>query len=615
LGSCGKDTQPQPQEEERTVTVVISEITDSSAVATLAVSPVEAFITAGVIYATDSLQRVDRSEEGTGDLSDSGLRLQLKGLRSGTTYYYKGYAEDKSGAYIYGSLQTFATNMTPALDVSVERIDATADGGEYTFGIASNISWTIASGEEWCNVSPVSGSGDAEVTVIVGNNHTTTARTAVVTVAAGSIVKQVGLRQEASATADGSIFYNGIIAAGRFGGGDGSQASPYLIYSARQLKKLVDDVYGGQSYADACFRLNTDISVTADEWIPIGQKRYLYLNTISFSGIFDGGGHTIAGQLQTTRRAETQVYKHFGFFGCIDGGSVHDLTVTANVHTEWGEGNCIGGITGAIDNGSISNCHFSGRATNSSELPGNIGGIAGYIGYTGYAGNDGYEDGDAGTTRISDCTVSGYMSIQKNVGGIVGLAYPKNGHYVLTDCTLSGTVEAVGLSGDDWLNVGGIVGASGYSGEITNCTVSTSASVHGVVLIGNACVGGIIGDASANSNLNITGSTNHAGLYAAREDTRVGKSTYAGGIAGRLDGNSYVHTCLNTGKISVASYDSNNYGGGLAGSVSGDAAVYSCSTGTGVVSVLNNGIPMPEHSNPIGIGGSVTNCPDGHQKR
>jgi hypothetical protein len=86
--------------------------------------------------------------------------------------------------------------------------------------------------------------------------------------------------------ARGTEFGNGITAAAEYGGGNGTQASPYQINNARQLKKLVDE---GNAYG--YFKLNTDIEVTAYEWIPIGY----------FRGTFDGGGHTISGTMRSSQ--------------------------------------------------------------------------------------------------------------------------------------------------------------------------------------------------------------------------------------------------------------------------------------------------------------------------
>lgn len=69
--------------------------------------------------------------------------------------------------------------------------------------------------------------------------------------------------------------------------------NPYLIESAGHLKYLIEQVQAGERYLDKFFKLTTDIKVTADTWTPIGIS---YAKP--FSGNFDGGGHTISGELK-----------------------------------------------------------------------------------------------------------------------------------------------------------------------------------------------------------------------------------------------------------------------------------------------------------------------------
>ena len=53
-----------------------------------------------------------------------------------------------------------------------------ADGGTMELGLKSNGEWTITSTEEWVVVSPMSGKGDATLTLTVGANTVEESRTA-----------------------------------------------------------------------------------------------------------------------------------------------------------------------------------------------------------------------------------------------------------------------------------------------------------------------------------------------------------------------------------------------------------------------------------------------------
>jgi hypothetical protein len=62
---------------------------------------------------------------------------------------------------------TVTQGAQPDLGVDIERIDALAAGGEYTFNIRANTDWkiTVPETSDWLEVSPLSGNTNAEVTV------------------------------------------------------------------------------------------------------------------------------------------------------------------------------------------------------------------------------------------------------------------------------------------------------------------------------------------------------------------------------------------------------------------------------------------------------------------
>jgi hypothetical protein len=71
-------------------------------------------------------------------------------------------------------------------------------GGEQTFGITSNVSWTVSSSASWLTVSPTSGSNSGTVTLTASANSGSNARTATVTVSGAGVSNQtVTVTQEA----------------------------------------------------------------------------------------------------------------------------------------------------------------------------------------------------------------------------------------------------------------------------------------------------------------------------------------------------------------------------------------------------------------------------------
>ena len=69
------------------------------------------------------------------------------------------------------------------------------DADSKTFSIQSNVSWEVSSDQNWCTVSPKSGSNGGTVTVNVTANTGSTERTAKVTVKGGGITRTVTVTQ------------------------------------------------------------------------------------------------------------------------------------------------------------------------------------------------------------------------------------------------------------------------------------------------------------------------------------------------------------------------------------------------------------------------------------
>ena len=297
----------------------------------------------------------------------------------------------------------------------------------------------------------------------------------------------------------GSTFSNGITPARSFRDGDGTQNNPYLIANAQHLKKLVDDVNGGNECLQTYFKLMTDIEVTADEWIPIGYGRDYHIRPC-FDGNFDGNGHTISGTLKSDK------YRVFGFFGNLDRNArISNLTIAANVKNVTGDSNTEGSLTGGIagnNGGEINNC------TNTSTVTGGT------------------------NTNLVACT-----------GGIAG----SNSNSII-NCTVSANGMVIGGGGGANFT-GGIAGVNwgGRNGNITNCTNNATVSA-------SYSVGGLVGhnDGEIHTSLN-TGNITGADYYG---------NNFTGGLAGgnyKIDYTPHLYSCCtNQGTVNGQAANANN---------------------------------------------------------
>lgn len=73
--------------------------------------------------------------------------------------------------------------------------DVPAAGGQTTFDVVSNVSWTVTDNAVWANVTPVAGSNNAQLTVTCDANPTITARVCSVSVTGGGITRTVAVNQ------------------------------------------------------------------------------------------------------------------------------------------------------------------------------------------------------------------------------------------------------------------------------------------------------------------------------------------------------------------------------------------------------------------------------------
>ena len=85
------------------------------------------------------------------------------------------------------------------LNVSTTSLDFDSSSGTKTFGITSNVAWTITCSDDWLTTNTASGSGNATITVSVSANNTPSTSTATLTITGGGVTRTVTITQDGRA--------------------------------------------------------------------------------------------------------------------------------------------------------------------------------------------------------------------------------------------------------------------------------------------------------------------------------------------------------------------------------------------------------------------------------
>ena len=204
-----------------------------------------------------------------------------------------------------------------------------------------------------------------------------------------------------------------------------SNTNTYTVYNANGLMNVAELVNGGKT--DINITLDTDIDLTGKDWMPIGTD---YDN--SYTGTFDGGGHTITGLTVTTNDQYAGLFGYLGNFG-------NAAATVKNV---------------VMDGIQITCNHRSGYA----------GGVAGYSWGT-----------------IENCSVSGSVSGTMYVGGVVGVQRDRS----ITGCSSSATVKGT-------IKVGGVAGQTIFGATLTACYATGNVNIE-IDRTQNISGGGLVG--------------------------------------------------------------------------------------------------------------------------
>jgi len=230
----------------------------------------------------------------------------------------------------------------------------------------------------------------------------------------------------------------------------------YTVTSADGLMNIAKLVNGGKT--DINITLDTDIDLTGKDWTPIGTS---YSN--SYTGTFDGGGHTITGLTVTTNDEGVGLFGYLGKAGTVKNVVMEGVQITSNQIY----GGKIGGVAGYSD-GTIENCSVSGSVSGTVY----VGGVVG--------------SQKAGS--IIGCSSSATVKGMVDVGGVAGQT---NSSATLTACYATGNV-IIEIDPVKNISGGGLVGFNGGNGVLacyaTGNVTSTGSST------GNVHIFGLLGD-------------------------------------------------------------------------------------------------------------------------
>ena len=235
-----------------------------------------------------------------------------------------------------------------------------------------------------------------------------------------------------------------------------SNTKTYTVYNADGLMNIAELVNGGKT--DINITLTADIDLTGKDWTPIGTDFYN-----SYTGTFDGGGHTIMGLTVTTNDQYVGLFGRLGEAGTVKNVVMDGIQITCNHRLGYA-----GGVAGFSWGGTIENCSVSGSVSGTIR----VGGVVGI-----------QRDGS-----ITGCSSSATVKGTLNVGGVAGQT---NSGATMAACYATGNVT---IEIDPINNIlgGGLVGFNAGSSVLacyaTGNVTSTGSST------GKVHIGGFLGN-------------------------------------------------------------------------------------------------------------------------
>jgi len=423
----------------------------------------------------------------------------------------------------------------PKLAVSPSEIRASADAGESTFTVTSNIEWKVVSDASWAVVTPASGKEDGTVTVAYEANPSSEAeRTAVLTVS-GEGVSGVTVT---------------LIQAKRM------DNAPHAITSAADLADFAAAAlvatpdFSPWQDASGVVKITADIDASALTCFPI--------KSIPADLVIDGQNHTITLNL-TSDGQYVSIFNEFN-------GTLKNLKTAGSVTTTYagGEEYRVAPMICTLVGGTVENCVNNATITTLGAGSPNtrynyVGGIVAVF------------NGDGAT--ISGCVNNGAITVKNNtctmVGGITSYGQTAATAPTLTieNCENHGDI-VLDHTGGNWNYIGGVVGKMGASSNpfklftIKNCTNDADITVTKAPKIRG---GGVFGSCGAASDYEISGNV-FSGTITVDSEEAVDR-LFGGTGPGYSEAGAIgtISNCTFSGKIIAAKDGGNIYFGGIYG--------------------------------------------------
>ncbi len=272
------------------------------------------------------------------------------------------------------------------------------------------------------------------------------------------------------------LWWEEVVSPGRYGGGRGLPAEPYLIYTAEDMQAIGANRIDWHKH----FKLMADIDLSGysgEEFNIIGE----YLGTqdaydMPFIGTFDGDGHTISNFTYSSEEDNIGIFEYLGRYSVIKDLGLIDPNVEGGDRvgslvgrhtgkiincyvkdgTVWG-GTGIGGLAGN-SGGGIFRCYSTASVTGEDMVGCLAGATWDYI--------DLFSGEPQGRGKTVDCYSRGEVSGDTGVGGLVGWNYVNFGGWgtgapaKISNCYSTGAV-----SGNSYF--GGLIGLN--NGDVNNC--------------------------------------------------------------------------------------------------------------------------------------------------
>ena len=249
------------------------------------------------------------------------------------------------------------------------------------------------------------------------------------------------------------------------GGGESGAAELGYIYDSNTKTYTVYNADGLLAWNEAAQKdrsinctLTADIDLTGKDWSPIGTNFYN-----SYTGTFDGGGHTIMGLTVTTNDQYVGLFGRLGKAGTVKNVVMDGIQITSNHSLGYA-----GGVAGFSWGGTIENCSVSGSVSGTVS----VGGVVGI----------------QWEASITGCSSSATVKGMVQVGGVAG---ETNTGATMVACYATGNVT-IEIDPIDNILGGGLVGFNAGSSVLacyaTGNVTSTGSST------GNVHIGGFLGD-------------------------------------------------------------------------------------------------------------------------